>query len=72
MTRLRNVATLGSQLLNVLLLNGSPDETIRGRAHREGWRAERWLNRLFWLDPDHCRRSHERDREFALFILGDR
>lgn len=80
-SRLSRLAALASQTANVILFNGSADETISGRAWREGelggdpvWHRRRLLiDRLFWTllrQPDHCRGSHRRDVEFALLILG--
>jgi len=67
-----------SQGVNVLLFNGSPDETLSGRSWRQGvllgnarWaRAARIIDRLFWFDPDHCRKSHQADIAFARAILA--
>lgn len=75
-SRLHRLATVGSQFLNVLVLNGHPDETISGRAWRQGvlehdpsWiRARLIIDRMFFFDPDHCRKSHHADREFADWI----
>lgn len=72
------LAQWGSAGLNVIFFNGSPDETISGRAYRQGvlqgnarWaRARRIIDRLFWFDPDHCRKSHAADRAFARAILA--
>lgn len=77
--RLLRLAALGSQLLNVILFDGSPDETISGRSYRqgvlkahEGWdRARRIINKLFFWQEDHCRLSHEQDLRFARTILSD-
>jgi hypothetical protein len=64
------LATLCSQAFNALVLGGSPDESVSGRAHREGWRLEWWIDRLFFWEPHHCRRAHESDVAFAKMILG--
>ncbi|HEV7458242.1 MAG TPA: hypothetical protein VGN96_15835 [Roseococcus sp.] len=66
--------------LNLLLFNGSPDETLSGRAYRQGvlqqppsrrWAAYvRWIDRAFFWQPGHCRQSHEQDRAFARVILA--
>lgn len=52
-----------SQWLNTLFLRGEPNESISGRAYREGWRrTEKVINVLLsWKEPDHCRRAHEAD-----------
>lgn len=73
-SRLLKLLTLFSQLLNVIVFNGSPDETVSGRAWREGWTNPAWrkrqllIDRLF-RDRLHCKRSHERDVLFARMIL---
>lgn len=55
-----------SQLLNAALLNGDPNESISGRAHRERHiRIERVINALFWWEPEHCRLAHEDDVRWA-------
>jgi len=61
-----------SQFGNVLLLNGDANESISGRAHREGWqRTERIINRLLaWLEPDHCRTAYLADLERARVLVG--
>lgn len=75
--RLARTATVLSQLANVLIFDGNCDETVSGRAWREGtiggdpkWaRRARFINWLF-RDPDHCFGSHMLDRRFAKMILG--
>jgi hypothetical protein len=72
-SRLANLATIGSQILNVVAFGGSPNETVSGRAYRQRanptWaRREAWINRLF-RDPDHCRSSHALDVDFAKYLL---
>lgn len=71
---MQRTATLCSQLLNVWVFDGSEDETVSGRAWRDGvlggdpiWqrRAER-IDKVFLVltlgrDVDHCRKSHEVD-----------
>jgi hypothetical protein len=58
-----------SQLLNVIFLNGHPNESISGRA----WRTQsRWrfvIDTIFWFDQDHCKTSHENDLAYALELL---
>lgn len=75
MRRLWNIGDALSQLVNCLALPRAGDtnanESISGRAHREGWRlAERGINALFFFDPDHCRRAYERDKARARNLLG--
>ncbi len=76
-SRLSRVASLASALVNVLVFDGSPDESISGRAYRQGvlggnraWRrAAARINCLF-RDPFHCRDAHELDLAFARAVLG--
>lgn len=76
-SRLHRFAAWLSQGANLLLFNGSPDETISGRAWRQGqlqgypgWAiARRVIDRLFFWDPDHCKNSHQQDVNFATTIL---
>lgn len=75
--RLSRIGTILSQLTNVLLFNGHPDETISGRAYRMGVIAGNpvWLRRmqiidaLFFWEEEHCRASHEEDLIFARAII---
>ena len=55
------------QLANALL-RGAPDETLSSRAHRmrlKGHRYWGWtagaINKIFFLEDDHCRASYERE-----------
>lgn len=56
-----------SQFLNVLLLNGHPNESISGRCFGAPWpRAMRVVNWLFsWQSPDHCRAAYFNDVNWA-------
>lgn len=59
------IAIALDQLLNVLLCNGEPDETMSSAA----WRMEQggyfWgclrpiIDSLFWFQEDHCRKAYE-------------
>ena len=74
-SRLLNLATLFSQMLNVVFFDGSPDETISGRAWREGrtdpkWRKRQLLIDRLFRDKLHCKYSHQRDALFARMILS--
>lgn len=52
------------QLLNVLLCNGEPDETMSSAAYRMERDGRFWgfmrpvIDRLFWWDPNHCYESY--------------
>lgn len=71
-TRLIRTGDALSQLLNALLLNGHPNESLSGRA----WRTQsRWrivIDSIFWFDPQHCQVSHENDLAYAKQILQER
>lgn len=57
------------QLGNVLLLNGSEDQTISGHVgykayitHRKRWLILQYIiNKMFWFDVEHCYKSIEWD-----------
>ena len=75
--RLVRLAALASQLLNVVIFNGSPDETVSGRAYRQGGLQgdARWdnlrklINKAFFWQPDHCRKSHQQDVRMAKALV---
>lgn len=60
-----------SQLVNVALLNGHPDECLSGRAYRTQtmW-AILLIDTLFFWDPLHCERSYLNDVSNAGHILA--
>jgi hypothetical protein len=65
-----------SQGANLVLFNGSPDETLSGRSFRMGtllgfpkWqRRQRFIDRIF--GKGHCAASHADDVRFAKEILS--
>lgn len=70
---LARVAAYVSQGINVALLAGSPDETVSGRAYRQGvlqghsgWNHARGVvNALIFWEEDHCLKSHQQDVKAA-------
>lgn len=61
-SRLVRVFDAVSQFFNVLLLNGDPNESISGRAYREGWgTAERVINAVCFWEGQHCMKAHRLD-----------
>jgi hypothetical protein len=62
-----------SQFLNVLLLNGHPNESISGRCYREPWpRAERVVNLLFrWQSSSHCKSAFMSDLRWAKSYIDE-
>lgn len=73
------VAVAFSQLANAALLSGNPNESISGRAWRQGvlhgrpgWaRARRWINGLFFLQEDHCFRAYLSDVTYAQHVMAE-
>ena len=62
-----------SQLANVLLLNGDANESISGRAHRQGWTTtERLIDAIFapW-ELQHCRIAYLMDVARAKKLIED-
>lgn len=69
-SRLIRVGDALSQLLNVALLNGHPNESLSGRAWRTQSKWFKVIDALLWFDKDHCRTAHENDLEYARQLLG--
>ena len=66
MSYLRNLLIAVDQLINTVG-GGWPDETLSSRAwrwHRDGRRKwpRRFIDRLFFFDPDHCEDSYQSER----------
>jgi len=48
----------------------SSDESISGRAHRQGWAIERFIDLLFRpFEANHSRKSYESDVQRAISVL---
>lgn len=62
---LSGVWSATSQLANVVLLRGHPNESISGRCHREEWRFKRVVNAIFWWQVDHCKGAYINDLRWA-------
>lgn len=49
-----------SQLVNVVLLDGDPDEMLSSRAYRCNWTlAVLLIDSVFWWQKDHCKQSYD-------------
>lgn len=59
-----------SQLLNVLLLNGHPNESLSGRAWRTQSVWYKVIDLLFWFDANHCKSAYNNDIEYAKSLLN--
>jgi hypothetical protein len=73
---LQRVGDALSQAINVVLLNGDPDESISGRSYRmtalttpsrNRWWIARWIAEavFFWERGQHTRLAYEQDLERA-------
>jgi hypothetical protein len=73
--RLIKIGDALSQLANVAFLprhrETTANESISGRAHRCGWRVERFIDWLFapW-ESNHCRRAYEADLHRAQQLVN--
>lgn len=69
MKRFVRIGDALSQLLNVLLLNGHPNESLSGRA----WRTSSvWyivIDAVLWFDPDHCMSAYLNDLQYAKDLI---
>lgn len=54
-----------SQLANVVLLNGHPNESLSGRAYRTGSKWQKVIDAVLFFDKEHCKKSHENDIAYA-------
>lgn len=69
MTWLLKIGDALSQLINVIFLNGHPNESISGRAWRTKSVWYRVIDTILWFDKDHCKVSHENDIAYARELL---
>lgn len=60
-----------SQVMNVIFLNGHPNESLSGRA----WRTRSvWyliIDAILWFDKDHCQTAYLNDLYYARQLVGD-
>lgn len=60
-----------SQFLNVLLLNGHPNESISGRCYGEPWpRTMKIVNAVFSFQANHCKSAYLSDVRWAREYLA--
>ena len=69
MPRIFKIGDALSQLANVALLPNHADtcanESISGRAYRNGWRVQKVINWIFFWQDDHCKQAYLYDLERA-------
>ena len=70
MKYIKNLWNAWSQLMNVVFLNGDPNESICGRCYREPWpRAKRFINALHFWQVNHCRSAYNNDLQWAMAYI---
>jgi hypothetical protein len=71
MNYLIKIGDATSQLANVILLAGHPNESLSGRA----WRTKSvWylvIDYVLWFDKDHCQVAYENDLIYARKLLSN-
>lgn len=61
-----------SQLLNTVFLNGDPNESISGRAYRQGWRIRVIIDAIFWpFETEHCKNAFDNDLRKARELVNN-
>jgi hypothetical protein len=58
-----------SQLLNVVFLNGHPNESLSGRAWRSRSVWYKVIDILLWFDKKHCESAYYNDIKYARDLL---
>jgi len=59
-----------SQLANVVFLNGHPNESLSGRAHRTNSRWEKVID--FFLGKNHCKVAYYNDLLYATELIKNK
>ena len=69
--RLWNWLVLFSHMLNVLVFNGDPQESLSARSYREQMWTERYIDAFFLLfgEEYHCMNAHCDERLHARKVL---
>lgn len=60
-----------SQFVNVLVLNGHPNESLSGRAWRVNSRWRFLIDAVLWFDPDHCETAYLNDLAYAKTLISE-
>lgn len=61
-----------SQLLNTALINGDPNESISGRAYRQGWAIRVIIDAIFWpFETEHCKKAFDNDLRKARELVNN-
>jgi hypothetical protein len=59
-----------SQLANVILLNGHPNESLSGRAWRTRSIWYKVIDLILWFDKDHCQMAYLNDTLYAKELIN--
>ena len=70
LNRLIRIGDALSQLLNVVFLNGHPNESLSGRAWRTKSKWEKVINFILFFDKNHCLNAHFNDIKYAKDLLS--
>lgn len=70
MNRLIKIGDALSQLMNVILLNGHPNESLSGRAWRTKSKWYKVIDLILWFDKNHCKTAYENDVKYAKSLLN--
>lgn len=67
--RLIRIGDSLSQLANVILLGGHPNESLSGRAWRTQSKWRYVIDAILWFDNDHCKNAYLNDINYAKTII---
>jgi len=70
MKRLIRIGDAFSQLLNVLIFNGHPNESLSGRAWRTKSKWYKVIDALLWFDKNHCMTAYINDLNYAKELVA--
>jgi hypothetical protein len=71
MSYLAKIGDAFSQLMNVILFNGDPNQSISGDAYRlNRYNLRALIDSVLWFDEDHCRQAYLKDVEYARKLLN--
>ena len=74
--RLKMLFSAVSQVINILtafdLGDTGPNESVSARMHRQGnTKRGKFINALFFFQPDHCRKAHLSDVYDAVALIAE-
>ena len=73
--RIKMIGSALSQLLNVLtasdLTKTGPNESVSARAYRQNLPRQKWINRIFFMQENHCEDAYMSDVYDAQALLEE-